>query len=162
MSIFGWLHDVNIAQVGKDYIHSIDTSTHTPAIANVFGTLPFSTNVTFDGWTQSGGVFVCPNIGVYLISYVFFVHRTGGTPVFEARCFNVTTNSEFLGSQSSATVSNNSVDGVLTNNFIIDIASLPTNIEFQGTADAITANISPGGSNATTPIGASVSIIRIK
>src|SRR5439155_10982691 len=54
-----------------NYAFAYDTTTQSPAIANFFQDITFSTNAQLNGWTHtaSAGSFTCNQTGLYLIEY---------------------------------------------------------------------------------------------
>ncbi len=144
----------------SDYVYASDNTTQTVSVANTFQTITFN-GLTLNGWGHVAGLFTNTENAIWQISYVFFCHRTGGTPIFEARCLD-TVSGEIRGSQSSQTLGSNNPDGVLTQTFFLTpIPPATPSIRFEFTASVGTANIAPAGANATFPVGGSVIIRKI-
>ena len=147
---------------GENFINSYDTTTQTVSVVNVFQSLNFQFDQLIDGWTHtlSTGTFGCNQSGVYLVTIVAHMEKTGGgadTAKIRAT-FNAV---EVASSISELDIGSAGDNKELTSNFFVNATTgQDLVIEFTGSSTGVAIQ-SVAGAGGTTQTSAAVTINRI-
>lgn len=147
-----------------NYVSADDIGNHMISIANTFQDVGFSA-VTLSGWTYidgGGPVFICPQTGVYLVQYSAEAETTSSSATtVSLRAFNLATDAETFGSESSAILSTPNQPIVIAKSFLTTfVAGNAINIQFAGSSTS--AELVAGIGLATNQPSISCTIVRIQ
>ena len=149
-----------------NYVSAYDTGNHIISTANTFQDVGFGA-ASLSGWTYIGGggpTFTCPQTGVYLVQYSAEVETTSNSATtVSLRVFNLATDNETPGSESSAILSTPNQPIVISKSFLATfVTANAIQIQFAGsnTSAELIAGIGAGG--ATYQPSISCTIVRIQ
>ena len=144
-----------------NYAFAYDTTTQSPAIANFFQDITFSTNAQLNGWTHtaSAGSFTCNQTGLYLIEYGAEAEVSNSGDIVSLRA---TLNAaEVAGSQSVVQPSSANAVKLVSKSFIANMI-IGDVLAFQFAATRTTDSLVSGVGNGTTKPSISITIVRIQ
>lgn len=147
-----------------NYVSAYDGGNHIINTANTFQDVGFSA-ASLNGWTYIGGggpTFTCPQTGVYLVQYSAEVETMSNSATTNSlRVFNLATDAETPGSESSAILSIANQPIVISKSFLATfVAGNAIKIQFAGSSTS--AELVAGVGLATYQPSISCTIVRLQ
>ena len=147
-----------------NYVSAYDVGNHINNAANTFQDISFSA-MSLSGWTYIGGggaTFTCPQTGVYFVQYSAEAETTSSsTTTISLRVFNLATDFETSGSESSVILSMANQPIVISKSFLATFAA-GNAIQIQFTGSNTSAELIAGIGAATYQPSISLTIVRIQ
>lgn len=145
----------------KNFVSAYDLSSQSVLNANTFQAITFGLiSYGFGGWTYSSGSFTCGQTGQYLVEYSAEVATTTNSTT-TISLHAVENGTEYVGSQSSVTLSVANQPAAISKGFLI-VANEGDSIQIQFTGSNTNAELVAGNGAGTTKTSATMEIIRIE